>query len=108
MVIAQIAPAVRVAIAETVGLSPGDVTVGQLVTGLRKLGFDYVFGGRRGVSLGRVLRLLVLAGAGDGAACCGVWRTNLHACTLVAHALTRAPVAAAATRRTQTRCLART
>lgn len=44
MVIAQIAPAVRVAIAETLGLNPGDVTIGQLVTGLRQLGFDYVFG----------------------------------------------------------------
>lgn len=44
MVIAQIAPAVRVAIAETVGLGPGEVTVGQMVTGLRQIGFDYVFG----------------------------------------------------------------
>jgi hypothetical protein len=35
---------VRVAIAETAGLAPGDVTIGQLVTGLRQLGFDYVFG----------------------------------------------------------------
>ncbi len=42
--IAQIAPAVRVAIAETMGLPPGAVTIGQLVTGLRQLGFDYVFG----------------------------------------------------------------
>lgn len=44
VVIAQIAPAVRVAIAETMGLAPGEVTIGQLVTGLRQLGFDYVFG----------------------------------------------------------------
>nr|ADK77883.1 hydrogenase [Chlorella sp. DT] len=43
LMIAQIAPAVRVAIAETIGLAPGDVTIGQLVTGLRMLGFDYVF-----------------------------------------------------------------
>lgn len=42
--IAQIAPAVRVAIAETMGLAPGEVTVGQMVTGLRQIGFDYVFG----------------------------------------------------------------
>jgi iron only hydrogenase large subunit-like protein len=42
--VAQIAPAVRVAIAETIGLAPGDVTVGQLVTALKQLGFDYVFG----------------------------------------------------------------
>lgn len=44
MVIAQIAPAVRVAIAETIGLPPGAVTIGQMVTGLRQIGFDYVFG----------------------------------------------------------------
>eukprot|EP00878_Enallax_costatus_P003750 GHUV01003966.1.p1 GENE.GHUV01003966.1~~GHUV01003966.1.p1 ORF type:complete len:391 (+),score=137.76 GHUV01003966.1:476-1648(+) len=43
LMIAQVAPAVRVAIAETIGLNPGDVTIGQLVTGLRMLGFDYVF-----------------------------------------------------------------
>lgn len=42
--IAQIAPAVRVAIAETMGLAPGEVTVGQMVTGLRQIGFDLVFG----------------------------------------------------------------
>jgi iron only hydrogenase large subunit-like protein len=44
VVIAQIAPAVRVAMGETMGLAPGEVTVGQIVTGLRQLGFDYVFG----------------------------------------------------------------
>jgi iron only hydrogenase large subunit-like protein len=44
VVIAQIAPAVRVAIAETMGLPPGAVTIGQMVTGLRQIGFDYVFG----------------------------------------------------------------
>jgi iron only hydrogenase large subunit-like protein len=47
VMIAQIAPAVRVAIAEAVGLNPGDVSVGQLVAGLRQLGFDYVFGESR-------------------------------------------------------------
>jgi iron only hydrogenase large subunit-like protein len=41
--VVQTAPAVRVAIAETLGLAPGDVTPGQLVAGLRLLGFDYVF-----------------------------------------------------------------
>ncbi|GBF94161.1 iron hydrogenase [Raphidocelis subcapitata] len=43
VVVVQTAPAVRVAIAETMGLAPGDVTAGQMVTGLKKLGFDYVF-----------------------------------------------------------------
>jgi len=41
--VVQTAPAVRVAIAETLGLAPGEVTAGQMVTGLRQLGFDYVF-----------------------------------------------------------------
>jgi hypothetical protein len=42
--VVQVAPAVRVAIAETMGLGPGEVSTGQLVAGLRKLGFNYVFG----------------------------------------------------------------
>jgi iron only hydrogenase large subunit-like protein len=41
--VAQTAPAVRVAIAETVGLPPGSVAPGQLVAGLRRLGFKRVF-----------------------------------------------------------------
>jgi iron only hydrogenase large subunit-like protein len=44
LMVAQTAPAVRVAIAETLGLPPGAVKPGQLVTGLKMLGFDYVFG----------------------------------------------------------------
>lgn len=44
--VAQTAPAVRVAISETLGLAPGTIKPGQLVTGLKKLGFDYVFGAR--------------------------------------------------------------
>jgi iron-only hydrogenase group A len=42
-VVVQTAPAVRVAIGETFGLAPGSVTTGQMVTGLRRLGFDRVF-----------------------------------------------------------------
>lgn len=45
--VAQIAPAVRVAISEAFGLPPGAVTIGQIVTGLKQLGFDYVFGEQR-------------------------------------------------------------
>lgn len=44
LMVVQTAPAVRVAISETFGLPPGAVSAGQLVTGLRMLGFDYVFG----------------------------------------------------------------
>jgi NADP-reducing hydrogenase subunit HndD len=41
--VVQVAPAVRVAIGEEFGLPPGTVSTGQLVTGLRMLGFDAVF-----------------------------------------------------------------
>ena len=43
MVIVQTAPAVRVAIAEEFGFKPGTIATGQLVAGLRLLGFDKVF-----------------------------------------------------------------
>ncbi|KAG2427921.1 hypothetical protein HXX76_011908 [Chlamydomonas incerta] len=42
VVIAQVAPAVRVAISETFGLAPGATSPGQLAAALRQLGFDYV------------------------------------------------------------------
>ena len=42
-VIAQIAPAVRVAIGESFGFLPGDNVEKKLVTALKQLGFDYVF-----------------------------------------------------------------
>jgi NADH-quinone oxidoreductase subunit G len=42
-VIAQIAPAVRVAIGEEFGMEPGTITMGRIVAALRKLGFDQVF-----------------------------------------------------------------
>jgi iron-only hydrogenase group A len=43
VLVAQTAPAVRVAIAEAVGLPPGSLAPGQLVAGLRRLGFKRVF-----------------------------------------------------------------
>ena len=42
-VIAQIAPAVRVAIGESFGFLPGENLEKKLVTALKQLGFDYVF-----------------------------------------------------------------
>jgi NADH-quinone oxidoreductase subunit G len=42
-VVVQIAPAVRVAIGECFGKPPGALTVGRLVTALRRLGFDQVY-----------------------------------------------------------------
>jgi NADH-quinone oxidoreductase subunit G len=43
MVIAQIAPAVRVALGEVFGLEPGVTTTGQTAAALRAMGFDKVF-----------------------------------------------------------------
>lgn len=42
-VVAQIAPAVRVALGEEFGLNPGDVTTGKIVAVLKKLGVEEVF-----------------------------------------------------------------
>lgn len=42
-VVAQIAPAVRVAIGEMFGLKPGTQSIGQIVAALKMLGFDKVF-----------------------------------------------------------------
>ncbi len=42
-VVAQIAPAVRVALGEEFGLKPGDVTIGKIVAVLKRLGVDEVY-----------------------------------------------------------------
>lgn len=42
-VVAQVAPAIRVAIGELFDMEPGTITTGQLATALRRLGFDGVF-----------------------------------------------------------------
>ena len=42
-VVVQTAPAVRVAIGEEAGIPPGGLVTGQMVSALRKLGFDRVF-----------------------------------------------------------------
>ncbi len=41
--VAQVAPAVRVAIGEEFGYEPGDIQTGKLYAALRRLGFDVVF-----------------------------------------------------------------
>lgn len=43
LLIAQIAPSVRVGVPELFGLRPGEITTGQLVASLKELGFDLVF-----------------------------------------------------------------
>jgi len=42
-VIVQTAPAIRVAIGEMFGMEPGTIVTGQLVTALKRMGFDAVF-----------------------------------------------------------------
>ncbi|MCL1913604.1 MAG: NADH-dependent [FeFe] hydrogenase, group A6 [Eubacteriaceae bacterium] len=42
-VVAQIAPAVRINLAEALGEAPGTISTGRLVTALKRLGFDVVF-----------------------------------------------------------------
>ncbi|UDQ96576.1 NADH-dependent [FeFe] hydrogenase, group A6 [Lentisphaerota bacterium WC36G] len=43
IVVAQVAPAVRVGLGEHFGFEPGENTAGQLVNALKMMGFDYVF-----------------------------------------------------------------
>ncbi len=43
IVVAQIAPAVRVALGEEFGMEPGSIVTGKAVAALRRLGVDYVF-----------------------------------------------------------------
>ena len=43
VVVAQVAPSVRVSIGEEFGKSPGTISTGQLVMGLKRSGFHYVF-----------------------------------------------------------------
>ncbi len=42
-VVAQVAPAVRITIAEALGEDPGIVSTGRLVTAMKRIGFDKVF-----------------------------------------------------------------
>ncbi|MCL5407387.1 MAG: [FeFe] hydrogenase, group A [Patescibacteria group bacterium] len=43
IVIAQIAPSLRVSLGESFGRNPEDILEGQMITALKKLGFDFVF-----------------------------------------------------------------
>jgi iron-only hydrogenase group A len=43
VVIVQTAPAIRVGIGEAMGMAPGSLVTGQMVAGLRRLGFNKVF-----------------------------------------------------------------
>ena len=43
IVVAQFAPSIRVSIGEDFGMPHGSIVTGQIVTGLKRLGFDYIF-----------------------------------------------------------------
>jgi len=43
IVVAQIAPSLRVSLGESFGREPGEILEGQMIAALKKLGFDYVF-----------------------------------------------------------------
>lgn len=50
-VIVQIAPSIRVSLGDALGLEPGSIVTGQLVSALRALGFDKVFDTNFGADL---------------------------------------------------------
>jgi iron-only hydrogenase group A len=43
VVVAQVAPAVRVALGEEFGMAPGSLVIGKIYSALRNLGIDYIF-----------------------------------------------------------------
>lgn len=43
IVVAQVAPAVRAAWGEELGLAPEDATVGKIIDALKRMGINYVF-----------------------------------------------------------------
>ena len=49
--VAQVAPAVRVALGEMFNMKPGSISTGKIVTALRRLGFDSVFDTNFGADL---------------------------------------------------------
>ncbi len=51
IVVAQVAPAVRVALGEEFGMEPGSVVTGKTISALRRLGVDFVFDTNFGADL---------------------------------------------------------
>ena len=47
----QIAPAIRINTAEALGVKPGEISTGKIITALKQLGFDYVFDTNFGADL---------------------------------------------------------
>ena len=78
-VVAQVAPAVRVAVAKEFGLPEGENSMGRIVAALRRLGFDEVYDTATGADLTVVEEANELAArleAGEGTlftSCCPSW-----------------------------------
>ena len=47
----QFAPAIRINTAEALGVAPGEISTGKIITALKQLGFDYVFDTNYGADL---------------------------------------------------------
>ncbi|MCK4591956.1 [FeFe] hydrogenase, group A [Candidatus Parcubacteria bacterium] len=62
IVIAQFAPSIRVSIGEEFGLPYGKIATGQVVAGLRKLGFDHIFDVNFGADVTTVVEAKELLG----------------------------------------------
>ena len=78
--VVQFAPAIRTSIGEEFDLQPGEIVTGQLVAGLRKLGFDKVFDTSVGADFttyeeaGELLERLVSGKNLPGfSSCCPAW-----------------------------------
>ncbi len=78
-VIAQVAPAVRVAVAKEFGMPEGENNMGRIVAALRRLGFDEVFDTATGADLTVMeesAELIARLEAGEGplfTSCCPAW-----------------------------------
>ncbi len=80
ILIAQMAPSVRASIGEEFGLKPGSNMEGEMVTALRRLGFDYVFDVNMGADITTYVEATELAERINGhgklpmiTSCCPGW-----------------------------------
>jgi len=77
--IAMIAPATRIGVAEAMGMPAGTTALSQLIVGLRKIGFDYVFdinSAADKTTIDDLAEVVALKKAGKGPAitsCCPGW-----------------------------------
>ncbi len=80
IVVAQFAPSIRVSIGEEFGVEPGRIMSGQVVSGLKQLGFKYVFDVNFGADITTIVEAEELLGRIKGnetlpmfTSCCPAW-----------------------------------